>query len=148
MQRDIPPQLDRAHAELTVIHFGPLSDMTECNIRKTLLLVLLAATLVGCNSDRLDKLQKQNQTQLFDLQTKCTQVASDYFKEWRGRTNLPQFGETADWTSHYNQTLTKCFISILENAGVGALVLEGTAKTCRPSPVLTAATLLSISSTT
>lgn len=82
--------------------------------------VLLIAT-IGCdNSDRIDRLEKQNQelqaqvkktsaTADYDLQAKCSKDARGWFNEnWsRDKDTL-----LLDFTNHYNKNLNKCFILV------------------------------------
>ena len=76
--------------------------------------------LLGCDSEKIAKLEKQNQglqdqlkkqqvTANLDLQAKCARDAKAWFKEnWvADKTTV-----LLDYTNHYNQKMNKCFIEV------------------------------------
>jgi len=90
------------------------------NITRSLLVGIIAVTLVGCDSARIDKLEKQNQEilaqlhqqkagQTYDLEAKCAEEAKRYFNEnWRA----DQMTAGLLYSNHYNRSLNKCFILV------------------------------------
>lgn len=88
---------------------------------------------VGCNSDRISQLEKQNQelkTQLdrdrtvhdLDLQSKCSNDAKIWFNEnWASSRNEKET-MLLDFSNHYNKSSNKCFIFVEYHFGhaVGA----------------------------
>ncbi len=84
------------------------------------LVVLLMITATCDNSERMARLEKQNQelqaevsksraTTDYDLQSKCSQDARSWFNE-----NYSRDKDTIllDFSNHYNKNLNKCFIVV------------------------------------
>ena len=87
---------------------------------KSLLLACLVFLLLGCGTDKISKLEKENQELKaeatknravadYDLQAKCSKDARAWFKE-----NFPSDKDTIllNFTNHYHRGLNKCFILI------------------------------------
>lgn len=79
---------------------------------------LLALSLCGCDTGRINGLEKENanlKAQIekenvardYDLQVKCSKDARAFFNENWGRDKDTIF---LDFTNHYNGKLNKCFI--------------------------------------
>ena len=90
-----------------------------------LCLLLLAVSLGGCNNDRIEKLERQNQELMgelkrdraasdYDLQAKCARDSKVWFSEnWQAdKTTL-----LLNYTDHYNKRLTSASsrLSIITN---------------------------------
>jgi hypothetical protein len=88
------------------------------------IVAIFATTLVGCDSGRIDKLEKQNQeilgqlhqqeaVRIYDLESKCAQEAQTYFSDhWRpGKLTA-----VLNYTNHYNRSLNKCLILVREQS--------------------------------
>jgi len=95
---------------------------------RELLLGILAATLVGCDSGNMAKIEKQNQEILaqlrrqeqfptYDLEAKCAEEAKHYFGEhWRP----DKMTAVLNYTNHYNRSLNKCLILVREQTFMDA----------------------------
>ena len=93
-------------------------------------LVICATCLVlsGCDSDRIARLEKQNQElqdQLkkqqtsanLELQSKCSHDAKTWFNEnWNRRDKDTTL---LDFTNHYNKEMNKCFIVVEYHYSIG-----------------------------
>jgi quinol monooxygenase YgiN len=89
-----------------------------------LLIAVFATVLLGCDSGRIEKLEKQNQeiltqlhqreaVQIYDLEAKCAQEAKAYFSEhWRP----DKMTAVLNRTNHYNRSLNKCLILVREQS--------------------------------
>ncbi|HEY1936530.1 MAG TPA: hypothetical protein VGJ33_01185 [Candidatus Angelobacter sp.] len=85
-----------------------------------LLLILCTIILTGCDSDKISRLEKQNQelqAQIqkqeaaadLDLQAKCSKDAKTFFVEgWRRDKNTTLL----EYMNHYNKKENKCFIFV------------------------------------
>jgi len=107
-----------------------------CPYRPTVLFVL-AIMLAGCDSDRISKLEKQNQELMadikkdhavadYDLQAKCARDSKAWFNEnWRADKDTVLL----TYTNHYNKSENKCFIlveyhySYMQNTWVNDMTL-------------------------
>ena len=89
---------------------------------RIIFIVLISISLIGCDSDRIARLEKQNEeikAQLqqsraaaeLDLQAKCSKDAKTFFSERAGRDKDTLL---LDYFNHYNKRENKCFI-IIEN---------------------------------
>ncbi len=93
-------------------------------MRKLAFLGMLLVIAAGCDTERVSKLEKENQelkadllkkrsaesaTADYDLQAKCSRDAKGWFNE-----NWPRDKDTIllDFTNHYNKSMNKCFISV------------------------------------
>lgn len=87
------------------------------------LLVLILFAAMGCdNSERISRLEKQNQdlraevsrsraTADYDLQAKCSKDAREWFNvNWAGGRDKDTI--LLNFTNHYDKNLNKCFILV------------------------------------
>jgi hypothetical protein len=98
---------------------------------KLLAVTIPLLTVVGCETSRIDKLEKQNQeilshlrqretAQDFDFRLKCSQAAKVYFVETREeyskglspKSSINEILESIVYTNHFNRSLNKCLIRI------------------------------------
>jgi hypothetical protein len=95
-------------------------------MRKIFLRIILCAVLVpvmGCDIDKMNRLEKQNEELKaeikkkdtmtdYDLQAKCSRDAKSWFNEnWASSRNEKQT-ILLDFTNHYNKASNKCFILV------------------------------------
>src|ERR1700727_1379324 len=96
---------------------------------RTTLIVLIALVISGCDSDRIGRLEQQNQelqdqlkkqqtTASLDVQSKCSHDAKIWFSEnWNRRDKDTVL---LDFTNHYNKEMNKCFIVVQYHYSFGA----------------------------
>jgi hypothetical protein len=81
---------------------------------------LTLIALCGCQNDRIDQLEKENQAlkvradrvQDFDLQAKCSTAARTWFNENWGSTSRDKETILLDFSNHYNKSSNQCFIVV------------------------------------
>ena len=104
-----------------VITWRPAMTFTH-----VLALVFLAAIVVGCDADKVRRLEKENQELAakldavtkgasLDLQKKCADQSGAIYKELGWDTHQL----ASSYTNHYNQKMNKCFLQI-ERTGSGS----------------------------
>ena len=87
---------------------------------KALLLVLCCVMIVGCDTDRLAKLEKENADLKakvekrdaavnYELQARCSKDARTWFN---GNWSRDKDTVLLDFTNHYDAKLNKCFILV------------------------------------
>jgi hypothetical protein len=96
---------------------------------QVVVLGLILLPLSGCDADKINSLEKQNAdlksqlakqnaTEAFDLQAKCSVAAKQWFREnWgSGRDKDDIF---LDFNNHYDKVSNQCFIWVMDNRKVG-----------------------------
>jgi len=84
------------------------------------LFVLASLVATGCDTDRISKLEKENQelkakieksnaAQDYDLQARCAKDARAWFNQSYSRDSQT---DLLDYTNHYNKNLNKCFATV------------------------------------
>jgi len=96
--------------------------MAASNPMRFLLIIAVMISLMGCNTDKIDQLEKQNREltakleatsrqRTLELEDKCAKQALAEF-ERGGWNKLATPRHMASLTNHYNSKLGKCFMEI------------------------------------
>ena len=107
------------------------SPLSRAHLKRICALPVLLSIMLGCNADRIARLEKQNseleakldslsKAASLDVQAKCAQQARVVFSE-SGLS--PKKDALAGYTDHYNQRLNKCFVKLnsMEATGKAAI---------------------------
>jgi hypothetical protein len=96
---------------------------------QAILLGLILLPILGCNDDKIARLEKQNEelkAQMakqnaaadFDLQAKCSNAAKLWFREnWGSGRDKDDI--LLDFSNHYNKASNQCFVQVVDNRRVG-----------------------------
>ena len=96
------------------------SPLSRAHLKRIWALPVLLSIMLGCNADRIARLEKQNseleakldslsKAASLDVQAKCAQQARVVFSE-SGLS--PKKDALAGYTDHYNQGLNRCFVRL------------------------------------
>jgi hypothetical protein len=97
-----------------------VGDAHMGHLRVAVILGLTVLALTGCDTERLNKLEKENaelkakvekfdSARDFDLQAKCSKDSRAWFNENYGRDKTTTL---LDFSNHYNKSSNTCMISI------------------------------------